>query len=107
MDAVLQALSDEHRRTMLAIMRDHPASVTELAAAVPIARPGVSRHLRVLREAGMVEAERDGQRQIYRLRPEPFEELDQWLASYRDLWVQRFDALHTEVARGRRERKQS
>jgi DNA-binding transcriptional ArsR family regulator len=107
MDAVLQALSDEHRRTMLAIMRDHPASVTELAAAVPIARPGVSRHLRVLREAGMVEAERDGQRQIYRLRPEPLAELDSWLATYRDLWVQRMDALHTEVARGRRERKQS
>jgi DNA-binding transcriptional ArsR family regulator len=107
MDAVLQALSDGHRRTMLAILQDHPATVGELAAAVPIARPGVSRHLRVLREAGIVEAERDGQRQIYRLRPEPFEQLAEWLAPYQQLWTQRLDALHTEVARGRRERKSS
>lgn len=102
MDAVLHALADESRRTMLAVLRDHPATVTELAELLPIARPGVSRHLRVLREAGLVEVEQDAQWRIYRLRPEPIAELDAWLSDYRALWQQRMDALHTEIARGKR-----
>jgi DNA-binding transcriptional ArsR family regulator len=102
MDAVLHALSDESRRTMLAVLRDHPATVSELAELLPIARPGVSRHLRVLREAGLVEAEQDGQWRIYRLRPEPMVEVDDWLADYRALWRNRLDALHAEVARDKR-----
>lgn len=102
MDAVLQALSDESRRTMLAVLRDHPATVSELAELLPIARPGVSRHLRVLREAGLVEAEQDGQWRIYRLRPAPMAEVDDWLADYRALWQNRLDALHTEITRGKR-----
>jgi DNA-binding transcriptional ArsR family regulator len=102
MDAVLQAVADGSRRTVLEILRDHPATVTELADALPIARPGVSRHLRVLREAGLVEVEQRGQQRIYRLRPEPLAELDAWLGPYRALWHQRLDALHTEIARGRR-----
>jgi DNA-binding transcriptional ArsR family regulator len=102
MDAVLQALGDPSRRTMLEILRDHPATVTELAAALPIARPGVSRHLRVLREAGLVSVEQDAQRRIYSLRPEALMEVDEWLDAYRGLWQQRLDALHTEVARGKR-----
>ena len=104
MDAVLQALGDGSRRTMLEILRDHPATVTELAEALPIARPGVSRHLRVLREAGLVSVEQDAQRRIYSLRPEPLEELDAWLGDYRAMWEHRLDALHTEIARGKKER---
>lgn len=106
MEAVLQALADVNRRTMLEILRDHPATVGELAAALPIARPGVSRHLRVLREAGLVEVERHAQWRLYRLCPEPLEELDEWLGRYRQLWEQRLDALHTEVARGRRQKEE-
>ena len=87
---------------MLEVLRDHPATVTELAAALPIARPGVSRHLRVLREAGLVTVEQDAQRRIYSLRPEALVEVDEWLDAYRGLWKQRLDALHTEVARGKR-----
>ena len=87
---------------MLEILREHPATVTELAAALPIARPGVSRHLRVLREAGLVSVEQDAQRRIYSLRPEALIEVDEWLDAYRGLWEQRLDALHTEVARGKR-----
>lgn len=102
MDTVLQALADESRRTVLEILRDHPATVSELAEALPIARPGVSRHLRVLREAGLVEVDQQAQWRIYRLRPEPLAELDTWLGSYRTLWEQRLDALHTEIARGKR-----
>ena len=92
---------------MLEILRDHPATVNELADALPIARPGVSRHLRVLREAGLVTVEQDAQRRIYSLRPEAFVEVDEWLGSYRDLWEHRLDALHTEVARGKRARRRS
>jgi DNA-binding transcriptional ArsR family regulator len=104
MDTVLHALGDESRRTMLEILRDHPATAGDLAEALPIARPGVSRHLRVLREAGLVEVEPQAQWRIYRLRAEPLAELDTWLARYRALWEHRLDALHTEIARGKREK---
>ena len=105
MDAVLQALADESRRTVLGILRDHPASAGELADALPIARPGVSRHLRVLREAGLVDVRQEAQRRIYSLRPEALVEVDAWLEDYRVLWRNRLDALHTEIARGKKARK--
>lgn len=105
MEAVLRALADESRRTMLETLAVGPATAGELAALLPIARPGVSRHLRVLREAGLVQVRQEAQRRIYRLRPEPLAELDEWLGHYRALWQQRLDALHTEVARGKRERR--
>ena len=105
MEVVLRALADESRRTMLETLSGGPATAGELAAALPIARPGVSRHLRVLREAGLVEVRQDAQRRIYTLRPEPLGEVDEWLGRYRALWQQRLDALHTEVVRGKRERR--
>ncbi len=105
MDAVLLALADPSRRTVLEILRDHPATAGELAEALPIARPGTSRHLRVLREAGLVDVRQEGQRRIYRLRPEALVEVDEWLESYRALWQNRFDALHTEIARGKKAQK--
>ncbi|MGZ4427332.1 MAG: ArsR/SmtB family transcription factor [Nocardioidaceae bacterium] len=107
MDAVLRALSDESRRTVLEALRDHPATVGELADLLPIARPGVSRHLRVLREAGLVEVHQEAQWRVYNLRPEPLAEVDAWLDRYRSLWEQRLDALHTEVARGKHQRRSS
>jgi DNA-binding transcriptional ArsR family regulator len=105
MDAVLHALSDESRRTVLETLRERPATAGELADLLPIARPGVSRHLRVLREAGLVDVRKEAQRRVYTLRPEPLAEVDGWLAGYRALWQNRMDALGTEVARGKRERK--
>ena len=105
MEAVLRALADESRRTMLETMARGPVTVGELAALLPIARPGVSRHLRVLREAGLVEVRQDAQRRIYSLRPQPLDEIDEWLGRYRALWEQRLDALHTEIARGKRSRR--
>jgi DNA-binding transcriptional ArsR family regulator len=107
MDAVLHALSDQSRRTVLEVLREHPATVNELADRLPIARPGVSRHLRVLREAGLVDVHQDAQWRVYSLRPEPLAELDAWLGRYRDLWQQRLDALHTEIARGKHQRRSS
>ena len=105
MDTMLQALADPNRRALLEILRDHPASAGELAEALPIARPGVSRHLRVMRDAGLVEVRQDAQRRIYSLRPEAFVELDAWLEPYRAQWRNRLDALHTEIARGKRTKR--
>ena len=90
---------------MLETLTGGPATAGELAALLPIARPGVSRHLRVLREAGLVEVRQEAQRRVYSLRPQPLAEIDEWLGQYRALWQQRLDALHTEVARGKRERR--
>jgi DNA-binding transcriptional ArsR family regulator len=107
MDSVLAAISDESRRTVLHALSEGPATVTELAALLPIARPGVSRHLRVLREAGLVEVRSDAQRRIYSIRPQPLAELDEWLEPYRALWENRLDALHTEIARGKRDSRKN
>lgn len=104
MDAVLQALADPSRRTVLDILRSHEATAGQLAEALPIARPGVSRHLRVLREAGLVDVRQEAQRRIYRLHPEALIEVDAWLNNYRALWSNRLDALHTEIARGKKAR---
>lgn len=105
MEAVLRALADPSRRAMVERLARGPMTAGELDAMLPIARPGVSRHLRVLREAGLVEVRQDAQRRIYRLRPEPLAEIDGWLGQYRALWENRLDALHTEIARGKRQRR--
>jgi DNA-binding transcriptional ArsR family regulator len=102
MDMVLQALADGSRRTLLEVLRAHPATAGELAEALPIARPGASRHLRVLREAGLVDVHHESQLRIYSLRPEPLAEVDAWLGDYRVLWQSRLDALHTEITRRKR-----
>lgn len=107
MEATLRALADPSRRTMVERLTRGPVTAGELAAMLPIARPGVSRHLRVLQEAGLVEVRRDAQRRFYSLRPQPLAEIDDWLGRYRALWEQRLDALHTEVARGKREQRSS
>jgi DNA-binding transcriptional ArsR family regulator len=105
MEAALRALADSSRRMMLERLVRGPVTVGELDAMLPIARPGVSRHLRVLREAGLVEVRQDAQRRVYSLRPQPLAEIDEWLAPYRSLWEQRLDALHTEISRGKRQRR--
>jgi DNA-binding transcriptional ArsR family regulator len=100
METALRALADDSRRTILDTLSRGPATAGELAALLPIARPGVSRHLRVLRQAGLVEVRQQAQHRIYTLRPQPLAEIDHWLSRYRALWEQRLDALHTEITRG-------
>ncbi len=100
-DAVLHALSDGSRRTMLEALSQGDATVGELAAILPIARPGVSRHLRVLREAGLVAVRQEAQWRVYSLRPEPLTEIDDWLGHCQSLWEHRLSALHTEITRGK------
>jgi DNA-binding transcriptional ArsR family regulator len=105
MEAALRALADPSRRTVVERLARGPVTAGELAELLPIARPGVSRHLRVLREAGLVEVRAEAQRRVYSLRAEPLAEIDEWLGPYRALWEQRLDALHTEIARGKHERR--
>ncbi|QNE21592.1 winged helix-turn-helix transcriptional regulator [Kribbella qitaiheensis] len=105
MEAALRALADDSRRTILETLVAGPATAGELAALLPIARPGVSRHLRVLREAGLVDVRQESQRRVYTLRPQPLGEINEWLNRHLMLWEQRLDALHTEIARGKRERR--
>jgi DNA-binding transcriptional ArsR family regulator len=98
----LTALADPTRRALLELLAGGELPAGELAERFPVSRPAISRHLRVLREAGLVTARTEGKRRLYALDPRPLRELDDWLAPYRDLWAQRLDALDTEIARGRR-----
>ena len=97
--AVLEVIAEPTRRRILDQVRTGERSVGELVAAVGMHQPGVSRHLKVLREAGLVEVRRDAQRRLYRLRPEPLMELDAWLEPYRAEWSARLDALEDHLRR--------
>lgn len=97
--AVLDVIAEPTRRRILELVRDEERSVGELVDEVGMHQPGVSRHLRVLRDAGLVEVRRDAQRRLYRLRPEPLMELDAWLEPYRRHWAARLDALEGHLAR--------
>jgi DNA-binding transcriptional ArsR family regulator len=84
-------LADPSRRRVVEVLRHGPRSVGDLVHEVGVAQSGVSRHLRILEEAGFVRSRPDGQRRFYELRPEPFIALDAWLAHYRVLWDERLD----------------
>jgi DNA-binding transcriptional ArsR family regulator len=99
----MQALADPTRRRIVELLAEGERSAGELAAEFRTSRPGVSRHLRVLREHGLVRAREQGQRRLYSLDPTPLAELDSWLARYRPFWANRLDALDTELKRRRRE----
>jgi DNA-binding transcriptional ArsR family regulator len=101
----LAALADPTRRELVELLAGGEVSAGELAERFPISRPAISRHLRVLREAGLVQVRTEGRHRLYALDPRPLAELDDWLERYRDLWAHRFDALDTELARGRRARQ--
>ena len=94
------ALAEESRRTILDVLRDGERPVGDLVERLRLSQPAVSKHLRVLREAGLVEVRTDAQRRLYRIRPEPLAEIDAWLEPYRQLWTRSLDALerHLEEA---------
>jgi DNA-binding transcriptional ArsR family regulator len=98
-------LAEPTRRRILDHVRDRERSVGELVQELGVSQPGVSKHLRVLREAGLVEARQDAQRRLYRVRPEPLAEIDAWLAPYRRLWEERLDRLD-DYLRDLQEREQ-
>src|SRR5262245_65395061 len=95
-------LADPTRRQILDLLAERDRSAGELGAAFPVSQPAISRHLRVLREAGLVRVRGDGQRRIYRLEPRPLAEVDAWLARYRRFWVGRLDDLERQLAERRR-----
>jgi DNA-binding transcriptional ArsR family regulator len=96
---VLDVIAEPTRRRILDAVRDAECSVGELVEQVGMHQPGVSRHLKVLRDAGLVTVRRDAQRRLYRLRPQPLMALDEWLEPYRAHWAGRLDALEGHLAR--------
>jgi DNA-binding transcriptional ArsR family regulator len=90
-------LAEPTRRQILDLLREDERPVNELVARLDISQPGVSKHLRVLREAGLVEVRTDAQRRLYRVRPQPLAEIDAWLAPYRRLWSGTLDALERHL----------
>lgn len=91
------ALAEPHRREILDLLRGGERSVSELVEPLGLTQPGVSKHLRVLREAGLVAARSEGRHRLYVLRPAPLAELDAWLEPYRAYWSDRLDALERHL----------
>ncbi len=91
------ALAEPHRRQILDLLRDGERAAGDLVAHLQLSQPGVSKHLKVLREAGLVAMRAQGKQRMYALRPEPLVEVDQWLQPYRELWSQRLNALERHL----------
>jgi DNA-binding transcriptional ArsR family regulator len=90
-------LAEPNRRAILDLLRERERPVGELVDALSVSQPAVSKHLRVLREAGIVDVRVDAQRRLYRVRPEPLREIDLWLAPYRAMWNDSLDALEQHL----------
>ena len=90
-------LAEPTRREILDLLRDGERLVGDLVDRLAISQPAVSKHLRVLRDAGLVEVRADAQRRLYRVRPQPLAEIDEWLAPYRRLWSRSFDRLERHL----------
>jgi DNA-binding transcriptional ArsR family regulator len=97
MTSTFDVLAEPTRRRILDLIRDEERPVNDLVARLDLSQPGVSKHLRVLREAGLVEVRSDAQRRLYRVRAAPLAEIDEWLAPYRRLWAGTLDALERHL----------
>lgn len=98
-ESVFEVIAEPNRRAILGLLVASEQSVGEIERQLRMSQPAVSKHLRVLRDAGFVEATVDGQRRLYRLRPEPLQELDAWLAPFRRFWEAHLDALERHLDR--------
>lgn len=99
METAFNILAEPNRRAILSLLVTSQRSVGELERALGMSQPAVSKHLRVLREAGFVESTVEAQRRLYRLRPEPFQEVDAWLTPFREFWSAHVDALERHLDR--------
>ena len=99
MESVFEIIAEPNRRAILRLLVSSQQSVGEIERQLRIPQPTVSKHLRVLREAGFVESTVDAQRRLYRLKPEPFQEVDDWLAQFRRFWSDHVDALERHLDR--------
>jgi DNA-binding transcriptional ArsR family regulator len=97
-DTLFEIIAEPSRRRVLDLLLTKQHTVSELVDALDMSQPAVSKHLRVLREAGLVEARVDAQRRVYRLRPEPLADVDAWLAPYRRFWRGRLTSLQRHLA---------
>src|SRR5689334_23869501 len=97
METVFGILVEPNRRAILSLLASSEQSVGEIERQLEMSQPTVSKHLRVLREAGVVEATVDAQRRLYRLNPESLQEVDEWLAPFRELWSRHVDALERHL----------
>ena len=97
----IEVLAEPNRRAILDLLRGGERPVGDLVARMALSQPAVSKHLRVMKEAGMVESRIDAQRRLYRLLPQPLMELDAWLAPYRQLWESSLDRLEAHLERHR------
>lgn len=97
MASTFEVLAEPHRREILDLLRSAERPVNDLVDRLALTQPTVSKHLKVLREAGLVEVRQDAQRRWYRLRPEPLLEIDAWLAPYRQMWNASLDALERHL----------
>jgi DNA-binding transcriptional ArsR family regulator len=95
--STFDVLAEPTRRRILDLLLERPRPVGELVDRLGLTQPGTSKHLRVLREAGLVRVRQDAQRRFYELRPEPLAEIDQWLAPYRRLWAGSLDRLERHL----------
>ena len=93
----VEALAQPTRRQILDLLREGERPVGQLVERLDMSQPAVSKHLRVLREVGLVAVRSDAQRRLYRVRPEPLAELDAWLAPYRRMWTRSLDALEKHL----------
>jgi DNA-binding transcriptional ArsR family regulator len=99
MESLFAVLAEPSRRAILTLLAGGERSVGDLESALSLPQPSVSKHLRVLRDAGFVEATIDAQRRVYRIRPEPLQEVDAWMAPFRRFWSARVDALERHLDR--------
>jgi DNA-binding transcriptional ArsR family regulator len=90
---VYEALAEPHRRRIIELVGDGERTAGDIVDALAISQPGASKHLRILREAGLVSVRKDAQRRVYRLEPEKLAEVDAWLRPYRKFWSGKLDAL--------------
>jgi DNA-binding transcriptional ArsR family regulator len=97
MTTTFEVLAESNRRSILDLLLAAERPVGELVEAMAVSQPAVSKHLRVLRQAGLVECRADAQRRIYRVRTEPLRIVDEWLGPYRKLWASRLDALEQHL----------
>jgi len=99
MESVFEIIAEPNRRAILTLLVASQQSVGEIERHLHMSQPTVSKHLRVLRDAGFVDSTVDAQRRLYRLRPEPFQEVDDWLAQFRRFWSAHLDALERHLDR--------
>ena len=99
MQSVFEIIAEPNRRAILSLLASSQQSVGDIERQLHMTQPTVSKHLRVLREAGFVECTVDAQRRLYRLRPEPLQEIDAWLAQFREFWATHVDELERYLDR--------